>query len=116
MNLKKLESKIRNGKGTFKDAHDYAAACGEKAAKDLRTQLESEFPNGGITEEEARSIVSGILRKAHKTVSEMAAIVINGSYEKIGVGLRAVYPKYNADREYEIVKAVLTEYNSNEPE
>ena len=53
MDLKKLEAKIRNEKGTFKDAHDYASACGKEASKELRKQLDSEFPNGGITEEDA---------------------------------------------------------------
>ena len=116
MDLKKLESKIRKGNGSFKDINDYAAAYGKKAAKELREQLESEFPNGGITEKDARRIVSGILRKAHKTVSELSAIVINGSYEKAGVELKAVYPKYDINRENDIVKAVLEEYNINELE
>ena len=116
MDLKKLESKIRNGQGTFKDTHDYAAACGEKAAKELRERLENEFPNGGITEEDARRIVSGILRKAHKAVTELSAIVINRNYEKAGVGLKAVYPEYNIDRENEVVEAIMKEYNEDEPE
>ena len=116
MDLKKLESKIRNGNGSFKDIHNYAAAYGKKASEELREQIESKFPNGGITENDARRIVSGILRKAHKTVSELSAMVINGNYEKAGVGLKAVYPEYDINRENDIVKAVLKEYNVNEPE
>lgn len=116
MDLKKLESKIRAGNGSFKDLNDYAAACGKEAAKELKEQLEREFPNGGITENDARRIVSGILRKAHKTVSEFSAIVINNSYEKAGVGLKAVYPEYDINRENDIVKAVMKEYNQDEPQ
>ncbi len=116
MDLNKLESKIRKGSGTFKDIHDYATTYGKKASEELKEQIESEFPNGGISENDARRIVSGILRKAHKTVSELSAIVINGNYEKAGVGLKAVYPEYDINRENDIVKAVLKEYNINEPE
>ena len=96
--------------------NDYAAACGKRAAEELREQLESELPNGGITENDARRIVSGILRKAHKTVSELSAVVINGNYEKAGVGLKAVSPEYDINRENDIVKAVMEEYNTNGPE
>lgn len=116
MDLRKLEKKIRNGNGTFKDIHDYSAGCGKEAAKKLREQLKNEFPNGGITEEDARRIVSGILMKAHKTISELSAIVINRNYEKAGVGLKAVYSKYNTERENEVVEAIMKEYNEDEPE
>ncbi len=104
---KKLEKKIRDGKGTFKDLHDLSVAFGKELSAAVMRELREEFPNGNISEADARRIVRPHLLKNHAYISEMSATVINAMYKKASVGLKAVIPGYNVNRENEIVKEIV---------
>lgn len=105
----KLEEKIRSGKGSFKDVHDLAAEAGKIAASVIDANLEEAYPNGNISDDDVRTIVSPILRKNHEYVTEMAAVTINKQYEDIGAGLKAIIPEYDVYRETGIVWKIANE-------
>lgn len=104
---KKLEKKIRDGKGTFKDLHALSVAAGKELSAVVMRELKEEFPNGNISEADARRIVRPHLLRNHAYISEMAAAVIDAMNKKAGVGLKAVIPEYNAYRENDIVKEIV---------
>ena len=104
---KKLEKKIRDGKGTFKDLHALSAASGKDLSAIVMRELKEEFPNGNISEADARRIIRPHLLRNHAYISEMAAAVIDAMNKKAGVGLKAVAPEYNMNRENEIVKEIV---------
>lgn len=105
----KLEAKIRSGKGSFKDVHDLAAEAGKVAANVIDANLDEAYPNGNIADDDVRAIVSPVLRKNHKLVTELAAIIINKQYQEAGVGLKAIIPEYDLYRETGIVWKIANE-------
>lgn len=116
MDIKRLEKKIRNGKGTFKDVNDIAGLSGRRAGERIWKQLNEAFPGGDIPQEEVRKIVSPILRENHKYVCELTSIVINSMYEKSKIGLKAVVPEYSIFRENDFVKEISDRSFEHEPE
>lgn len=67
MNIEQLEKKIRDGKGSMSDVYEIAGKTGEEMAEKIERQLQEEFPNGQIPEEDVRRIVSPVLRKIMST-------------------------------------------------
>ena len=106
MDLQRLEKKIKDGKGTFSDVGKLAELSGKETARQIGEQLEEAFPKGQISEEDVRRIVSPLLRKNHEYVVEMTKLVINQMYKKAGIGLKAINPEYNIDRENELIKEI----------
>lgn len=106
MNIEQLEKKIRDGKGSMADVYEIAGKTGEEMAEKIEKQLQEEFPNGQITEEDVRRIVSPFLRKNHEYIAELSAIVINAMYKANGIGLKAIIPHYNKFRENKIVREI----------
>ena len=106
MVINELEKKIQDGKGTFKDASDIAGEFGKTATSEIAKQFKESFPDGSISEEEVRKIVSPIMRKNHDYISNMTCLVIEAMYKKTGVGLKAVVPEYNIQRENDLVKEI----------
>lgn len=107
MNKGQIEKRIRSGKGTFTDLQNIAQKAGEEMADNIINQLEEEFPGGNISEEDARSIVHPFLIENHKFITEMAALVINAMYKQNGVGIKAIIPEYNIDRENDLVLEIV---------
>lgn len=112
--IAKLDAKIRSGKGTFKDAHDLAAAAGKIAADVIEANLDEAYPNGNIADDDVRAVVSPVLRRNHEYVTELGAIIINKQYENIGIGLKAIIPKYDLYRETGIVWKIANESRKND--
>ena len=103
MDIKALEKKIRDGKGDFSDVYALAKASGKDMAERIEVLLKEEFPEGRISDEDVRRIVSPILRENHALVTELMAIVIENMYKKNGIGLKATIPEYSMWRENGIV-------------
>lgn len=112
---KKLEKKIRDGKGTFKDLHDLSVVSGKELSASVMRELKEKFPSGDISEADARRIVRPHLLKNHAYISDMSAAVINAMHKKAGVGLKAVIPEYSVYRENEIVKEIVDWSQTDEP-
>lgn len=107
MDLAKLEDKIRSGRGAINDVNKYAGEAGKMASDEIFRIIKEEYPNGNISESDARKIVSPVLKRGHEKVSELMSIAINRMYEKTGVGLKAIRPEYNIYRENEIVSKIV---------
>jgi hypothetical protein len=114
MDKKRLEKKIKEGNGTFKDLHDLSMLCGRELSATVMAKLREEYSGRDISDAEARKLVRPILMKSHAYISEMAAAVIDAMYQEAGVGLKAVIPEYNAYRENEIVKEIVDWSRANE--
>lgn len=104
--IRRLSQKAEKGTLTARELNMLAAEYGKIAGECIRDQLLVEFPNGHVSEEDARRIISPILKQNHKFVSEIAAAYQNELYKKAGVGLKATIPEYNKYREDEIVKEI----------
>ena len=100
--IQRLEARIRD-KGDMKDVQLLASETGKVMAKVIGSNLEEQYPNGQIADEDVRAIVSPVMKANYAYVSELAAVTINMMYEKAGIGLKAVIPKYSTYRETGIV-------------
>ena len=104
--IQRLENKIRSGKGTMKDAGDLGGAAGNVAAKLIGERMKEEFPNGQISAEDVRRVISPILRQMHTYVSEQTSVIINQMYQDAEIGLKAIIPEYDTYRENELVREI----------
>lgn len=104
--IRKLSQKADSGKLTSKELNRLAAEYGRIAGECIRDQLVEEYPNGHVSEEDVRRIVSPILRQNHKYVSAVASMFLDAQYRKEGVGLKAVVPDYDLRREDDLVKEI----------
>ena len=104
--IRKLSQKADSGKLTSKELNRLAAEYGRIAGECIRDQLVEEYPNGHVSEEDVRRIVSPILRQNHKYVSAFASMFLDAQYRKEGVGLKAVVPDYDLRREDDLVKEI----------
>ena len=100
--IQRLDARIRKT-GNMTDVQKLADETGKVMAKVVGANLEEQYPNGQIADEDARAIVSPVMKANHAYVSELAAVAINMMYEKSGVGLRAVIPEYDTYREIGLV-------------
>ena len=91
---------------TFKELRDKTIAEGRKAAEQAEDQLRELYPNGQVTEDQARAVLSPIMRKLHKTVNEMTAGTINQMNKAAGIGLKAINPEYDIERENDLVAEI----------
>ena len=105
-NVQRLESRIKAGKGSMRDAGELGGIAGRIASRLAGERLQKEFPEAKIPEEEVRRIFSPILKQMHTYVAGMTAIIIDEMYEEAGIGLKASSPEYDTSRENEIVKEV----------
>lgn len=104
--IRKLSQKAEKGTLSAGELGRMAAEYGKVAGECIRDQLLEEFPNGNVSEDDVRRIISPILKQNHKFVSEIAAAYQNELYQKAGVGLKATIPEYNKYREDELVKEI----------
>ena len=91
---------------TFKELRNKTIVEGKKAARQAQEQLHELYPEGQITEDQAREVLSPILRQLHDTVNMMTAETINQMNAAAGIGLKALNPEYDIERENELVAEV----------
>lgn len=103
MTLEKLEEKLKNGTATYADALKYAQTTGQQAGVQIAQELLALYPEGVMTEEEARQIIAPALRKNHKKVTGVTNRIQKQKNERMGFGLNAVDPEYNRSYENGII-------------
>lgn len=113
MDLKKLEQKIRSGKGTTKDLHDLATEAGKEFATNVIQQLQEQHPNGNVSEADVRAIVSPLLKEKYAYVADMGVYVSTVMYQQAGLGLKAIAPDYNVLREDDLIKEIVERSMTN---
>ncbi len=91
---------------TFKELRKKTIAEGREAAKKAEKQLQELYPNGQISEDEVRAVLSPILRKLHDDVNQMSAETINQMNKDASIGLKALKPEYDIARENEMVTEI----------
>lgn len=111
--LQQIEKKIADKKANQRDLATLAAEAGKIMGKVLAGQLQKTYPDGKMSQEDIRSVVSPVMRENHKYISEMAAEVQNIAFEAAGVGLKAVIPDYDIDRENNMVTEIYRRSNRN---
>lgn len=116
MDMAVIERKILRGEGTFKDLQKLASESGKRLADDIIKQVNDEYPNGNISEEDARRIVRPYLKKNHEYISEMTAAVIDAMYKKAEIGIKAITPEYNIAQENDLVRQIVNWSKTDELE
>ena len=104
--IRKLSQKAENGVLTAKELSRLCGEYGKVSGRCMYDQLLEEYPNGHVSEEDARRIISPILRQSHRYISEIAAAYQDQKYKNAGVGLKATFPEYNLSREDALVKEI----------
>lgn len=102
--IRKLGQKVDSGTITAAEMNRLCGEYGKMAGRCIGDQLLAEYPNGHVSEDDVRVVVSPVLRQMHKLISEVTMKMINAQYEKAGIGIKAVVPEYNVQRENELVK------------
>lgn len=104
--IRKLSQKAEDGALTARELNRLCEEYGKVAGSCMYDQLLEEYPNGRVSEEDVRRIISPILKQGHRYISEITAAYQNKKYKKAGVGLKAVFPEYNLNREDELVREI----------
>lgn len=91
---------------TFKKLQNKTITEGRKAAELAEKQLQELYPNGHMTEDQVREVLSPILKKLHDDVNQLSAETINQMNKDAGIGLKALKPEYDIERENELVKEI----------
>ena len=104
--VKAMKKKLEDGTANSKDLDRLSAAAGVIAGECMVSRLKEEFPNGRISKDDVRRIISPIMKQNYGFVSEMAVLLQTAQYRKAGIGLKAVLPDYNTDREDELVAEI----------
>lgn len=97
--INRIQNKIEKKKATYKDARLFAEKSGRITGRILGKHIRELFPEGQIQEEDARALVSPMLRLNYKQVTDITAMIQNMLNESAGLGLKAVVPEYDTDRE-----------------
>lgn len=106
MDKRQIEKQIREGRGTFAGLHSLAKITGSEMADDIIKQLNT---GAEISLDLARQIIHSPLVKNHAYIAEMAAAVINAMYKLSGIGIKAIIPDYNIDRENDLVTEAVNQ-------
>ncbi len=104
--LSRLKEKLEEGDGTSKDLDKAALIAGSIAGELMAAQLEAAFPNGQIPEADVRTVVSPIMKENFAFVVKVAALLQNEQFRQAGIGLKAVAPEYDIQRENELVAEI----------
>lgn len=112
--FQKTTKRIREGSDMTKTLK-VADKVGEIQCRMIEEALDDEFPNGNIPEDDVRRIISPILKEGYEYVAGITCQIIENSYEKSGIGLKAVMPTYNIQRENDLVKKISERSFSDEP-
>lgn len=101
-----IRHKLETGTATHKELNRLASIAGKLAGECMAGQLHEEFPNGQVSEEDVRRIISPIMKQNHSFVVEMSTLLQNKRYEQAGIGLKAAPPDYNKSREDDLVEEI----------
>lgn len=104
--IRVLGQKVDKGSITAKEMNRLVGEYGKVAGELMAKQLMEQYPNGQVSEDDVRRIISPILRENYKLVTGITAKNLNAKYEKAGVGLKAVNPDYDIQRENELVREI----------
>ena len=105
----KNDNKIKQLTEQIKDTGDMKALnrLGRMVGAKVLEKIDEGLKDSLIDESYVRSIVAPVLRSAYDYMSDVSAAVINGLYEKAGVGLKAIVPDYDAAKENEIIQEIM---------
>lgn len=101
-----IRRKLEAGTATHKELSRLSSIAGRLAGECMANQLHEGFPNGQISEEDVRRIISPIMKQDHSFVAEMSALLQNKRYEQAGIGLKAAPPVYNMSQENDLVAEI----------
>jgi len=97
--LETIRQQIRDGKGTYKQADEYAARTGEILADVLHQNVSSDIlPNGRMYYNIANRILPPSLGNNYEQVSEIAKVVQENLNKAAGIGIKAQVPEINTDK------------------
>lgn len=102
--IRKLKQKADSGTITAKEMNRLVGEYGRLAGRCMRDQLLSKYPDGHVSEDDIRVVVAPVMHQMHGLISEAMAQMLNAQYGKLGVGLKAVIPEYDKQREDELVR------------
>lgn len=102
--IRVLRQRAEAGTITAKEMNKLSGEYGKAAGKCIEERLLEEYPNGHVSEDDIRKVISPILKEMHAMVSGAVALLLNTQYEKAGIGIKATIPDYNIKRENELVR------------
>lgn len=104
--IRNLGSKAKNGTITARELNNLVGEYGKVAGQCAAKQLLEEFPNGHVSEDNVRRIISPIMKENHKYVSAIVANYQNAQFQAMDLGIKAVNVEYNQHREDELIKEI----------
>lgn len=96
--IAKLQKAAKEGIAKYRAAEEIASRTGMHTADVLLTNLADLYPDGKIPEEDAKALITPMLRHNYEYVSEYAKEAQETMNKDIGVSLNAVVPEFDRNR------------------
>lgn len=106
--LQALIQKLADGKTTYSDLDEFALLLGKHLGNAMYYTMPAyvTWPDGFLTKEVADAIIPPGLRANYETIIEYARVTQKGLNERAKLGLNAVVPDYDLNREYGLIDYV----------
>ena len=105
--IKHLKKLFEEGKGTYKEANEFAIRVGEILADAYRMNVsEAELPNGRMWYNIADRVLTPTLQKNYQLIAEACEQAQKNINQEIRVGLRVIKPAENKSRIQNLVQKI----------
>ena len=110
--IKRLQKLFDDGKGTYKEANEFAIRCGEILADAYRMNVsEAELPSGRMWFNIADRVLTPTLAQNYEEIARACEKAQKNINDEIRVGLRVIKPDKNQSRIRNLVQKI-SEYES----
>lgn len=105
--IQKLYELLHEGKATYIEADRFAVEMGNALAKAFRDNISSDvLPDGKMYYNIARRMLPPELQEDYKLVADYAQAMQQGMNKRAKLGIKAVRPKYNNNREKGLIEYI----------
>ena len=102
--IQRLNQKVEDGRAKYPDALKIAGTSGRIAGRIIAGLVRELFPGGQISEEDAGQLLRPLLRRNYEFVTGVTEKVQTALNQQARIGLKAIIPKYDTDRESGLIK------------
>ena len=103
--IARLQELLTTGKATYHEADKYAVEVGQALAKAFRDNVTADaLPDGRMYYNIASRVLPPPLRMSYEEIANYAEAMQRGMNERARIGIKAIRPKYNTDREKGLIE------------
>ena len=103
--IERLQELLTTGKATYHEADKYAVEVGQALAKAFRDNVTADvLPDGRMYYNIASRVLPPPLRASYEEIANYAEVMQRGMNERARIGIKAIRPKYNTDREKGLIE------------